>query len=88
MYPFFRFQNRGLIPRSFEKIFEYAEARRDKIKYSIRAGMVEVRKDKIRDLISLSPYELKTIGDNGPNVSVAQGLTKFLKLEKYCKNVY
>jgi kinesin family protein 5 len=50
--------NKGIIPRTVEHIFEVVE-QHPEAKYKVTASMLEIYKESLADLFALSPVELK-----------------------------
>lgn len=49
-----------------EKMFEIRNRKLAEIDFRFGIGIVELRRDKIRDLLTLSPHEITEVGDRGP----------------------
>jgi hypothetical protein len=64
----FLFKDRGMIFRSLETIFEMAETAKEEKLYHVVLSMFEIRKDRIKDLLTLGDYELRQVGEFGPKV--------------------
>ncbi|ODM89895.1 Kinesin-like protein KLP1 [Orchesella cincta] len=61
-----RYRNRGIIARSLEKLFEIKDRKKEETDFKFGIGIIEVRREKIRDLLTLGPYEINDVGDRGP----------------------
>jgi hypothetical protein len=57
-----------MIFRSLETIFEMAETAKEEKVYHVVLSMFEIRKDRIKDLLTLGDYELRQVGEFGPKV--------------------
>lgn len=56
------------MPRAVEELFGLIK-NKTKGEYHVILSMFEIRREKIRDLLTLSPNELNRVGDFGPKVS-------------------
>ncbi|CAL8128127.1 unnamed protein product [Orchesella dallaii] len=61
-----RYRNRGIIARSLEKMFEIKDRKKEETEFKFGMGIIEVRRERIRDLLTLGPYEINDVGDRGP----------------------
>lgn len=52
-------QDPGIIPRMLNDIFDYIEEESERIEFSIKASMVEIYCEKIRDLLDTTGVDLK-----------------------------
>lgn len=60
-------QFRGIVPRAIEDIFSRMDSK-NKGDFHIILSMFQVRKDKMKDLITLNANELTRVGNFGPKV--------------------
>ena len=62
--------NRGIIPRMVDHIFEYIEGCGDEFEFSVKASMIEIYQEKIRDLIDISRTDLSVKEDKKNGIYV------------------
>lgn len=57
-----------MVFRALERIFDIREEKRDQVDYHIILSMFEIHVDRIKDLLTLGPYDLQRVGEFGPMV--------------------
>ena len=62
--------NRGIIPRMVDHIFEYIGGCGDEFEFSVKASMIEIYQEKIRDLIDISRTDLSVKEDKKNGIYV------------------
>ncbi|CAG7720546.1 unnamed protein product [Allacma fusca] len=67
-----KFQYRGIIPRCLERIFQICATKANEMRYLIRMAIVEIRYDKIRDLLTLGSYDGNPFNRDAPHGMIFQ----------------
>ncbi len=68
---------RGIIPNSFQHIFEYVSSSRD-VQYLVRASYLEIYNEEIRDLLSKDPKNSLELKENIDSGVYVKDLTSFV----------
>jgi kinesin family protein 3/17 len=68
---------RGVIPNSFQHIFEYVSNSRD-AQYLVRASYLEIYNEEIRDLLSKNPANSLELKENIDTGVYVKDLTSFV----------
>lgn len=70
------FENRGLIPRCVEYLFELLEQKEEHVKYTLKCSFVELYNEAFYDLLDLKSNRLKLRSPNSQSAFVEGAIEK------------